>query len=357
MKRRGNLFSGISSVESLYRGYEAARKNKRSKRSCFVFERRLAANIETLHTELVSGAYRPQPYNRFRIKDPKERLICAPAFRDRVVQHAVYEAVRPILDRSFIDQSFACRLGKGTHSSSDYVQWALNQAPKSSYFLQMDIRKYYYRMDREILLSILSNKIKDKKVLDLFRLFADNGEVLGIPTGCLLSQLDGLCYLNPLDHFIKRELKVSYYARYVDDFVLIGLTLEEAELAEERIAKFLKDRLSLELSKSNIIRVSKGINFVGFRTWASRRFVRKRALYTFRRAAKKGKTESVVSSIAHASKTASKQHMIRYLQEHHSELYRQLPKKVRRLHRIPTKCSRELDRTMYYQWVNLRVDT
>jgi hypothetical protein len=332
LKRYGDLYGAATSRAALYQGYYDARRGKRSSRACFQFERRCAAQIEALHLGLTDGTYRPQRYHVFQIFEPKPRMISAPAFRDRVVQHAVYNVLRPIFDRTFIDQSFACRVGKGTHLASDYVQAALARAPRDSYVLQLDIRRYYYRLDRSVLRGLIERKIKDRRLVDLAMMFAEmSDQPVGVPIGNLLSQLFGLIYLDPLDHFIKRDLKVRHYARYVDDFVLIGLTYEQAIEYRARIIAFLADRLRLELSHSAIHRVSRGVNFVGFRTWATARFVRKRALYSFRRAAKVGRLESVISSLGHAGKTGSRRSMFKHLRDNHHGLYRRLPESVRRL--------------------------
>lgn len=353
MKRAGNLCASAFSVAALYQGYYAARKGKRTSRACYLFERRLSAQVDDLHQRLVDGSYKPRPYNTFQIFEPKPRIISAPAFRDRVVQHAIYDVVRPIFDRAFIDQSFACRIGKGTHSASDYVQRALQQVPRDSYIVQLDIRRYYYRMDRAVLRKLIERKIKDQRLVDVMMMFAQTDDVVGVPIGNLLSQLFGLIYLNKLDHFIKREIKVQHYARYVDDFVLIGLTLEQATDYRQRIVDFLSRELHLELSHSSIHRVSRGLNFVGFRTWASKRFVRKRALYTFRRAAKRERLDSVVSSLGHSGKTASRRYMLNYLQEHHHALYRRLPESLRRLDNLQPQRPRGCDRAVHPGWGDL----
>lgn len=332
MKRHGGLFDRITSRAELYRAYHDAKRDKRSTRSCREFELQLAGQVERLHQTLRDGTYRPKPYNVFWIHEPKLRQISAPAFRDRVVQHSIYNAVLPIFDRGFIDQSFACRKGRGTHMASDYLQAALQASDPDSYVLQMDVRRYYYRIDREILRRLIERKIKDRRVVDLMAAFAEGEGPLGVPIGNLLSQLYGLIYLNPMDHFIKRQLKARRYARYVDDFVLVGLSLAEARRHAGAIEAFLREQLGLELSRAEIYKVRRGVNFVGFRTWRSARFVRKHALYTFRRAAKRGALDSVIASLGHARRTASLQHMLDLLMREHHELYLQLPESVRRLH-------------------------
>ena len=339
MKRYGDLFASVVSRKALYQAYHAARKNKVPTYACFEFEKSLAHQVETLHATLMDGSYKPKPYHRFMVYEPKAREISAPAFRDRVVQHAVYNVIRPIFDKTFIDQSYACRLGKGTHKAADYVQHALRHVSRDSYVLQLDIRKYYHSIDRAILRQLVASKIKDERLLNLIMLFADNDGQSGTPIGNLLSQLFGLIYLNPIDQFVKRELKTKYYARYVDDFVLIGLTREQAIAHKAAIVEFLKQNLNLSLSKSSIHRVTRGINFVGFRTWTSKRFVRKRALYVFRRAAVKNKIDSVISCLGHARKTASLQTMLTYIRSNHYGAYRQLPEKIRHLHRVSTRCA------------------
>lgn len=345
MKRIGNLYEQATAPAALHAAYLDARRHKRDSRSCFEFERRLGTELADLHAALADGSYRPRPYHTFWVHEPKPRLIHAPAFRDRVVQHAVYRLVQPIFDRTFIPESFACRPGKGTHAAADYIQHAAGQAPRDSYFLQLDVRRFYYRIDRGILRGLIERKIKDARLVDLMMRFAEQPEQLGVPIGNLLSQLYALVYLNPLDHFVKRELGVRWYARYVDDAVLIGLTRERARQCREAIVAFLHDRLRLELSRSTLLPVRRGINFVGFRTWASRRFVRKHALYAFRRAARRGQLESVISSVGHARRTASLRSLLTHLSEHHHALHRRLPQSVRRLHDLyPAPARRDAGR-------------
>lgn len=284
MKRAGNLYGQLLSDDALFLAYQDASKSKHGRRACHEFARRLGSNLAALRNELENRTYQPLPYLTFEVHEPKRRTISAPAFRDCVVQHAVYRIVRPILDRTFIDQSFACRPGRGTHAAADYAQRALTHTGPDSYLLQLDIRKFFYSIDRATLGALLARHIKDRELLDMMMLFADHGEPRGIPIGNLLSQLYALVYLNPLDHYIKRMLGVRWYCRYVDDFVLFGLTRDEAVAHQASIIDWLSGHLGLTLSKSRIAKTKRGINFVGYRTWASARFVRRRSLGNFRRA-------------------------------------------------------------------------
>lgn len=325
MKRHGRLFESTFSVDSLYQGYLDARRHKRAKRACHQFERRIGAQIQSLHQELMEGVYRPKPYYTFTVRETKPRLIHAPAFRDCVVQHAIYCTIYPIFDRTFIDQSFACREGRGTHKAADYAQRALQQSPRGGYTLKLDIRKFFYSIDRGVLRRQIERKIKDRQLVDVMMLFADHGEPVGIPIGNLLSQLYALIYLNPLDHFVKRDLGVKLYCRYVDDFVLFGLGRDSALRIRGKIVEFLRDSLHLELSKSTIAPTSRGLNFVGYRTWASKRFVRKRALYVARRAIRTSDRDALISCLGHARRTHSLRHVLRLTQSKAPDLYASLP--------------------------------
>jgi retron-type reverse transcriptase len=335
MKRYGNLFEQAFTLENLHAAYLDARRHKRATRACFQFERGLGANLNDLHNELHSGSYQPRPYHTFTVFEPKPRIIHAPAFRDCVVQHAIYRIINPIFDRSFIDQSYACRKGQGTHKCADYAQNALRQSKPGSYTLKLDIRKFFYSIDRDILSRIIERKIKDPRMLAVMLKFTEHSEPAGIPIGNLLSQIYALIYLNPLDHYIKRQLKVKKYARYVDDFVLFDLTIDQARQYKEKIETFIHESLKLKLSKWTIAKTSKGINFVGYRTWRNHRFIRKYSLYKAKKAIKKGKMESLASLIGHARYTGSLRHILYTTQELNYALHCSLPARIRRLHHTP----------------------
>lgn len=327
MKRIGYLFEKAFTVENLYLAYQTASKGKHGVRGCHNFEKRLGFQIHRLHTSLHAGTYRPQPYHSFMVYEPKPRTIYAPAFADLVVQHAIYQIIGPIFDRTFIDQSFACRKGKGTHKAADYAQAALQQTDGGSFNLKMDIRKFFYRIDRAILRKQIERKIKDHRFVDVMMLFADHGEPVGIPIGNLLSQIFALIYLNGLDHFIKRNLKARHYCRYVDDFVIFGISKQTATDCLKRIIARLAE-LGLELSRFSITAVKNGINFIGYRTWASKRFIRKRSLFVFKRSVKQGRLDAIMSLLAHARRTHSLKHLITTLRGKYYDL--RLPQAYRR---------------------------
>lgn len=328
MKRAGSLFDTIFTRDNLYAAYLQARDNKRSTRACYMFERNLGGNLAKLLDEIHGNSYRPRPYHLFTVYEPKQRVIHAPAFRDRVVQHAIYQVIYPIFDRSFLVNSCACRVGFGTHRASRMLHQAMRQCSADDYYLQLDVRKFFYSIDRAILRTLVERKIKDRRLVDLMVQFADDSGPVGIPIGNLLSQLFALIYLSHLDHFVKRGLKVRHYVRYVDDFVLVGLSRDDCLKTKARIETFLADNLRLRLSKSTIQRIGKGINFVGYRHWRGYKLVRKHSLYTFRRNLRAGRLQAVASTMGHARGTASMPRILHHIRA--SGLAAQMPKAVRR---------------------------
>lgn len=242
------------------------------------------------------------------------------------MQHAIYRVIYEIFDRTFIHQSYGSRKGGGTHRASDYAQQSLRATP-GKYLLQLDIEKFFYSINHEILKDQLARRIKDKRLLEvIFKFVWYVTEGVGVPIGNLLSQLFALIYMNPLDHYIKRELKVKRYCRYVDDFILFGLTKEQAYTYKEKVEEYLRTKLKLKLSKWRVARTEQGVNFVGYRTWASRRFVRKHSLYKIKRMAKAGNIEAVTSLLAHARHTSSYTYMQQLIKEKFNGVYIQLPK-------------------------------
>jgi len=314
-KRYGYLYEKAFTRENIYDAYLDARKGKRSKIGTYLFEKNLAQNLDSLYEQLMDNTYHPSQYREFIVYEPKRRVIQAPHFRDLVVQHAIYRVIYNIFNCTFIDTSFACRKNGGTHKASDYTQQEMRKYSGDSYFVKLDIRKFFYSIDRDVLKSLFEKKIKDKRFINLMMVFADaNTSDKGIPIGNLLSQLYSLVYLNELDHFVKRELKIKSYVRYVDDFVLIGLTLKQAKEAKYLCEKFVQEKLHVELSHWTIQKIHKGINFVGYRTWKSAKFVRKHTLYKFKKSVVKKKVDSIVSIIGHAKGTKTLSYFKRILQ-------------------------------------------
>lgn len=289
-----------------------ARKGKRSRHGCFLFNQSIGANCVNYVNALLEGTYKPAPCVRFEIfcaAGRKKRIITAPTYSDGVVQHLFYKALYSIFDKGFIFDSYGCRKYKGTMKAANRTQQFVRQCPPDSYYLQIDIKKYYYTINHAILRESLERKIADKRIVDYLMMFADNEAGIGLQVGCLLSQLFGMIYLDRFDHFCKRVLKAKRYIRYVDDILFIGLTKDEAYEIKAQCEAFLKRELNLSLSKWKIQKLSRGINFVGMRTWHTHRLVRKRSLRTFNRALKRKRWASVSSVYAHALRTSTLKHL------------------------------------------------
>lgn len=335
MKRAGQLFHLIANPATLMAAYESARDGKRNHRACFNFARNLGAHLADLERELLDGTYRPHDCNKFFVFDGrKQRLIEAPAFRDLVVQHAAYAVVGPLFERRYIDTSFACRKGKGTHQAADWMQRAIQQAPRTAWVLHVDVRKFFYSIDREVLAVLVRRVIKCPQTLRLLDQFMHRDALSGIPIGNLMSQTYANLYLNSLDHFCKRMLGVADYARYMDDSIMIAPDRETGQrwLAAIRLHLAI---LGLEISHYSLHPVKRGANFVGFRTWARARFVRPHVISAFRQDARRGNLAGVISRLGHARRTASLNPLLNHLKGHHAELYRSLPESFRRLDHLP----------------------
>lgn len=304
-KRYGNLFEDAFTMDKLYVAYLEARKSKRNKNPVLAFEASLGSELKALYDELHSGTYTPGEYSFFYVYEPKKRIIRAPKFRDLVVQHAMYREIYDIFNPSFVDQSFACRKNGGTHKASEYTQKQMRKHSGESYYLKMDVRKFFYSINRAILERLFRRKIKDERFVQLMVEFSKMETDTGVPIGSLLSQIYALIYLNPLDHFIKRVLKVRSYVRYVDDFLMIGLGLKQAKRLKLQCERFLADVLDLKVSHWTMQKVKRGINFVGYRTWKTYKLVRKHSMFKFKRAVKRLQIESIVSLIGHAIDTAT----------------------------------------------------
>jgi len=266
MKRYGNLFQKIVSFENLIKAAYRAFRGKRHKAVVRWFYFYYEYQLLRLKRELISKTYVPSPLRHFLIRDPKIRLISAPAFRDRVLHHAVCNIIEPILEKGYIYHSFACRLGKGTHRAIKQTQ---HYCQKYDYYLKCDIKKYFQSIDHEVLKKLLDNKFKDPQLKWLLDTIIDssNDTGKGIPIGSLTSQHFANFYLNQLDHYIKDELAVKGYIRYMDDFLLFGNDKGELHLLKAKIEFFLARHLRLRLKeKATIIApVHVGIPFLGFR--------------------------------------------------------------------------------------------
>ena len=296
MKRYGNLWPEIIAFENLLWAARNAQRGKRFTSSVLDFNYHLETELIALQTALSAKTYEPGAYQTFEIYEPKRRLISAAPYRDRVVHHALCNFIAPIFERTFIDDSYANRLGYGVHRA---LRRFTVFARSSRYVLQCDIQKYFPSIDHAILKTLLRRKIKCLDTLWLIDNIIDHsnaqipvheifpGDDLlttldrrhGLPIGNLTSQFFANVYLNGLDHFIKEQLKVKKYVRYMDDFSLFSDDREF--LAEARFAietYLIGVRLKIHPVKSQLFETRQGANYVGFRVLPDRIRVRKENL-------------------------------------------------------------------------------
>jgi len=310
MKRYGNLYPQIINFENILLASRQAQKGKRFRDNVLDFNYHLETELIRLQKQLTDKTYQPGDYRTFHLINPKSRLISAAPYRDRVVHHALCHVIVPIFERIFIADSYANRLGFGTHRAlRKFTSFARN----SNYVLQCDIKKYFPSIDHIILKELIRRKIKCSDTLWLIDTIINNsneqetvidyfpGDDLltpvtrrkGLPIGNLTSQFFANIYLNSLDHFIKDKLKICKYVRYVDDFALFS---DERELlADARLAieEYLANlRLKIHPIKSQLFATKIGVSFLGFRIFADTIRVRNSNLHQARRRLKRSACSS-----------------------------------------------------------------
>jgi len=283
MTENKDIYSEIISLKNLILAFKKARKGKTKKDYVLEFEENIAYNLKVLYDELKNQTYNPKPLKTFVVRDPKTRKISKSEFKDRIIHHSLCNIIEPIFDKSFIYDSCANRKGKGNLFAmkrfDSFKRKVTNNLHSSAFCFKADIKHYFQEIEREILLNILKRKIKDEKTINLIKLILDNFDSKkGMPLGNLTSQFFANVYLNELDFFVKQRLKVKYYIRYVDDFIILSSSKERLIIWKEHINNFLKENLKLELhsEKSKIGALHKGIDFVGFIIFYKFKLLRKR---------------------------------------------------------------------------------
>lgn len=297
MKKLRGLYPQIYDFENLYQAYREARKCKRYRDEVLTFSANLEENLIEIQNELIWKTYKVGRYREFFVYDPKKRLIMALPFRDRVVQWAIYRVLNPLFERRYILDSYACRVGFGAHRAVDRLQYWLRGLERKHarvYVLKLDVSKYFYRVDHDVLMAILRRLIDDQDLLWLLETIircehtkfglalGDHGfsgeriAGVGMPIGNLTSQMFANLYLNELDQFVKHDLHVRYYMRYMDDALVLHWEKPYLWWVKQEVQRFLDERLHLALnSKTTIRAVGQGIEWVGYRVWSTHRKLRK----------------------------------------------------------------------------------
>ena len=304
---RLKIFEEIISLENLFLAWREFCRGKRNKSDVCEFEFNLEDNLFQLYYELKNKTYRHSDYTSFFVCDPKLRKIHKAVVCDRVLHHAVFRILYSIFDKSFIFDSYSCRIGKGTHRAvaklGKFCRKLSRNNTRNIFVLKCDVRKFFDSIDQEILLELIEEKVSDENALwlirEIIRSFGNKDSIKssldsrfrgndkrGLPLGNVTSQLFANIYLDKLDQFVKHKMKEKYYLRYCDDFLVLGEKEEYLEKLILLITSFLKNRLNLDLHPDKIVirKFRQGIDFLGYvvlprhtvlRTKTKRRIIRK----------------------------------------------------------------------------------
>src|SRR3989344_3917672 len=270
-----NTYDSIISLENLLLSWQEFLKGKRKRKDVAKFSLMFMHNILKLHHNLSNKTYKHGSYYHFKINDPKPRDIHKATVRDRIVHHAIYRILYPYFDKKFIFDSYSCRNGKGTHRALNrFRQLAAKESrnnTKTLWVLKGDIRKFFANIDHRVLENILRNNILDKNISWLLKSVIESFHTgnqlnVGLPLGNITSQLLINVYMNEFDQFVKRSLKVKYYLRYADDFVILHTNKSYLDNLIPQLSAYLKTELKLSLhpDKLYVKRLSSGIDFLGW---------------------------------------------------------------------------------------------
>lgn len=265
MKRIGNLYDKICSLDNLKLADEKARKGKILSHGVKKHDQNREGNILKLREMLLNGTYKTSRYEIFKIYEPKEREIYRlPYFPDRIVHHAVMNVLEPIWVSIFTADTYSCIKNRGIHAAAKSLKQVLRDNPEgTTYCLKIDVRKFYPSIDHGVLKGLVRRKIKDKKLLALLDEIIDSAD--GVPIGNYLSQYFANLYLAYFDHWIKEGKRVKHYYRYADDIVILSESKTYLHLLLEEIKEYFGD-LKLEVKKNwQVFPVkARGIDFVGY---------------------------------------------------------------------------------------------
>ncbi|MBI4871805.1 MAG: RNA-directed DNA polymerase [Candidatus Riflebacteria bacterium] len=294
MRKYRNLFEDVVSPENVLRAFYRAHLGKRYRVEANRFHLRLEENVLDLAEELATGTYEPGAYRSFLIREPKERLVSAAPFRDRVVHHAICAVVEPIFETKFIEDTYACRVGKGQHKALDRFTAF---ARRHSMVMKLDVRRFFPGVDHRLLLGLLGRTLDDARLMQVItRIVASGAKVhpasrapdyfpgdhlftplerpKGLPIGNLTSQLFANVYLSPLDDHIKRRLGCQAYVRYMDDMVLFADDRASLLALRHEVSTFLSRwRLRVHEDKCRICSTARGMPYLGFLVYPDHRRV------------------------------------------------------------------------------------
>lgn len=278
------MFDHIISLENLCLAWKEFVRGKKYKKDVAEFSSNLSQNLFKLYQELENKTYKHGEYESFQINDPKLRTIHKASVRDRLLHHAVHRVLCSYFERFFIYDSYSNRKFKGTHRAVNKFRAIFRKASKSNsrtcWVLKCDIRKFFDSVDHQILMNIFIKYIFDinvcKLVNEIVESFCSFEKGKGLPLGNLTSQLLSNIYMNEFDQHIKHTLKVKYYIRYADDFVILSDDKKYLINLVPKIDYFLADKLGLHLHPNKVFikTFSSGVDFLGWISFSDHRILR-----------------------------------------------------------------------------------
>ncbi len=278
------FFEEIISVENLLLAWKEFLVGKKNRKDVQEFQLRIMDNILSLHFDLKNKTYVHGGYEAFSINDPKPRNIHKASVRDRLLHHAIYRVLYPYFDKKFVNDSYSCIIGKGTHKALERFNAFARKVSKNNtqtcWVLKCDIRKFFASIDQEILMSVLKKHVQDEEVLWLLERviesFNSGNAGVGLPLGNLTSQLLVNVYMNEFDQYMKHVFKEKYYIRYADDFVILSADKNHLEEFTVSISDFLNEKLKLILHPKKVFikTFASGVDFLGWIHFPYRRVIR-----------------------------------------------------------------------------------
>ena len=267
MHRAAYLFDQIVQPENLRLAFFKAARGRRGQQVVQQFAASLPQRIASMSVAVREGTFPVGRFHQFFIRDPKERIITAPCFEERVLHHGIMNLCEPVFDRWLIDDTFACRVGKGREGA---IRRAQCFTRRHGWFLKLDVRKFFDSVPHVKLAEFLERRFKDRRLLALLNqiIHAYRGELgIGLPIGSLTSQHFANFYLGWLDRFVKEQLRPGGYVRYMDDMLLWHDDRQNLKEIERLFRHFVAEKLSLELKPAEVRRVTTGIPYLGCRIW------------------------------------------------------------------------------------------
>lgn len=297
-------FISYGNVENAWK--QAQKGGRKFRKGNILFSLTAAVSLVRLWNDLKNGTYKMGPYNRFMVYEPKERVVHAPQLRDKIVQFMTHEMLYDTYKNVFIKDSYACLKDKGTHKAVDVLQHYIKLCQwkyGTGWVVKLDVRKFFYSIDRNILKTILRKKIRDKDLLTLLDNIIDSSPEgkIGIPLGNISSQDFANIYLNELDQYVKRYLGIKWYVRYMDDVVAVVKTKEKAVNLLKAMQNFLQTSLRLETNnKTKIFPLKQGVNAYGYKIHVTHKLVRNSSKKRMKRRIKAMSKKFATGLIAHA---------------------------------------------------------